>query len=110
MLNSQQEHESSICIGVITAVNGVKGYVKVRSFTAKPEDITSFDRVFDDYGKVYELKIITLKKDYVIVSIEGISSRNDAEKLRNTKLYIARTSLPEVSNDEEYYHADLVAI
>ncbi len=100
----------NVCIGVITSVNGVKGYVKIRSFTEKPTDIVNFNSVFDENAeKKFDISIIYSKKDYVIASISGVKSRNEAELLRNTKLFIKRAELPAASNDE-FYHADLLGL
>jgi len=109
MSNKKLKSDYDICVGVITAVNGVKGYVKVRSFTEKPQDITAFRKVFDENANEYKLSIVTLKKDYIIVGIKGVNSRIAAEKLRNTKLFIKRSELPEAGNDE-FYHADLIGL
>lgn len=100
--------EGDICVGVITSVNGVKGYVKIRSFTDKAGDIAKFDYVFNPETKQsFQISVITAKKDYFVGKIIGIESRSEAEELRNTKLYIKRTALP-IVNDDEYYHADLI--
>ena len=101
--------DPDLCIGVITSVHGVKGYVKIRTFTDEPSDIEQFSHIFDDAGASYELKIKIPKKDYIIASIEGVISRNHAEKLRNTKLFIKRSELPDLSQDE-FYHADLIGM
>ncbi len=101
--------DSDICVGVITAVHGVKGYVKIRTFTNKPADVTGFRNVFDEAGKTYKVSVVFPKKDYLIASIDGVIGRNAAETLRNTKLYIKRSELPE-TGDGEFYHADLVGM
>ncbi len=101
--------DRSICVGVITSVHGVKGYVKIRSFTDNPVDVTSFSKVFDEEGKVYKINLVFPKKDYLIAAIEGVSSRNQAEDLRNTKLYIKRSELPTPASGE-FYHADLIGM
>jgi len=100
--------DNDICVGVITSVNGVKGYVKIRNFTDKPSDIAKFDFIFDLNSKQsFQITVVSSKKDYLIGKIEGINSRSDAEKLRNIKLYIKRSALPSVK-ENEYYHADLI--
>ena len=100
--------DNDICVGVITSVNGVKGYVKIRSFTDQPSDIAKFDFIFDPESKQnFQISVVSSKKDYFIGKIVGINNRTEAEKLRNTKLYIKRSALPNVS-EEEYYHADLI--
>ena len=97
----------NICVGIITAVNGVKGYVKIKSFTENPDDLTKFQQVFDEDNISYRISLVSQKRDYMIAGIEGVDNRNKAEKLRNKKLYIKRSELPDASEDE-YYHADLV--
>ena len=103
-------NNDDLCIGVITSVNGVKGYVKIRSFTENSRDIVAFKTIFDNNtNNQFKIKLISAKKDYIIAAIEGISSRNEAEKLRNTKLYISRDELPKLS-DKQFYHADLIGM
>jgi 16S rRNA processing protein RimM len=98
-----------ICIGVITSAHGVKGYVKFKSFTENPDDILGFKNILDDRGRSYKVKIIGIKKDFLILAVEGINSRNDADKWHNTKLYVTRAALPATKKDE-YYHADLIGL
>lgn len=103
-----EARDFDICIGVIAAANGIKGYVKIKCFTADPRDIENFKEVVDVYSKrVFNIKIISVRGDCVIASIAGVTSRNDAEKLQNIKLYIKRSELP-APTEEEFYHADLV--
>ena len=98
--------ENNVCIGVITAVNGIKGYVKVRQFTESPSDIENFTGIFDDSGNSLKFRLITEKKGYVIAAIEGVSSRNQAQFFVGKQLYISRLDLPP-TNENEFYHADL---
>ncbi len=102
-------HNYYINIGIISAASGVKGYVKIRYFTEKGTDLTTFQNIFDSNGKSYKLKILNIKKDYVIASIEGITSRNEAEKLTNTILMIERSELAK-TNTDEFYYADLLGM
>ncbi len=101
--------DRSVCVGVITSVHGVKGYVKIRSFTDSPVDVISFKNVFDEAGNNYKIRLVFPKKDYFIASIDGINNRNQAELLRNTKLFIKRSELPTPENGE-FYHADLIGM
>src|SRR4051812_4763367 len=108
--DNNEYKNKDICVGVITSVSGVKGYVKIRSFTAHSADITQFKQVYDQDGnKFSEISLVVAKKDYIIAGISGIANRNEAEKLRNTKLFINRTDLPAPAN-KEYYHADLIGL
>jgi 16S rRNA processing protein RimM len=111
MSNSRVKEDFNICVGVITSVNGVKGHVKIRSFTQKSSDIANFNHIFDpESKKEYKISVVSAKKDYIIAGIEGVNSRNDAERMRNTQLFIKRSELPEAANNDEYYHADLIGI
>lgn len=110
MRKTRQDQDFDICVGVITSVNGVRGNVKIKSFTESPEDITTFANVFNpELNRSFKISVVTLKKDHLIASIEGISTRNEAEELRNIKLYIKRSELSE-AKDGEYYHADLMGL
>jgi 16S rRNA processing protein RimM len=108
MNNVMEAELHDVCIGVIVAANGIKGYVKIKCFTASPEDIENFSNIFDPYSKrSFDIKIIGVRGDCIIGKIAGIESRNEAEKLQNTKLYIKRSELPTPSA-EEFYHNDLI--
>ncbi|MCE2992379.1 MAG: ribosome maturation factor RimM [Candidatus Jidaibacter sp.] len=107
-LKSTELPDANICVGVITSASGIKGYVKIKCFTENPEDISTFKNVFDpDKARDFNIKIISIRDTYVIASLAGVTSRNDAETLQNTKLYIKRSELP-ISAEEEFYHADLL--
>lgn len=98
-----------VCIGTITSMHGIRGNVKIHTFTDKPQDIAAFDEIFDDYGKIYKITAISIPNNAncIIAQIDGFNSRNDAEALRNLRLYVKRSALPIIQNADEYYHADL---
>lgn len=102
---------SLVCIGVITSAHGVRGQVKVHSYTADPETLFSFGPLFNKNGsKSYTITPQGGGNDAVfIAAIDGITDRNDAEKLHGTELYIARDLLPD-TDDEEFYYADLIGL
>lgn len=104
---SKLQDSVNLSVGVITSVSGVKGHVKIRSFTENLDDICHFSYVFDESEKQYKTKLVSRRKDFIIAAIDGINSRNDAEKLRNTMLYIKRSELPDIKANQ-YYHADLI--
>lgn len=96
-----------ILIGEIATAHGIKGFVKVRSFV-EDEDLLQGDQVFTTESGTKTIKITlknALKGDWV-AEVKGVIDRNEAERLRGTKLYIDRAALPE-SDDGEYYVEDL---
>lgn len=107
MISAKDSQFNFVCVGIIAAAHGIKGFVKIKYFTANYDDITKFDKVFNEMNRVFNIRVISTKENCVIASIEGINNRNDAEKLQNTTLYIDRNELPQAANNE-YYHTDLI--
>ena len=96
-----------ILIGETATAHGIKGFVKVRSFV-DDDDLLQGDNVFTAETGSKTIKITlknALKGDWV-AEVKGVSDRNEAERLRGTKLYIDREAMPE-ADDGEYYVEDL---
>ena len=99
-----------ICLGKITSVHGIRGEVKVKSFTADDTDIETYGKLENKEGtKVFTLKVIGHSKELLRCKIKGIDDRNAAEALIGTELYVNREVLPEL-DEEEYYLADLIGL
>jgi 16S rRNA processing protein RimM len=95
-------------VGVIASVHGVRGQVKIKSFTAEPEAIFTYSCLTDATGKrSFQLTPRGVSGDALLATLEGVTSREAAEALKGQKLYIPRTALPELASDEEFYHEDL---
>jgi 16S rRNA processing protein RimM len=100
---------NKVLIAKIVAVHGIKGNLKVRPFTEKSDDIFSYKQICDANGNEYKLKLIGHYKDNIIVNINNINDRNDAEKLIGTDLYVARAEFTE-AKDNEFYYSDLLGV
>lgn len=99
-----------VLVGVVTGARGLRGDVRVRSFTADPVDIAAYGPLSDETGsRVFDLRVIGQGKGQVIVRIPGIEDRDGAEALKGLGLHVPRTALPEPAR-EEYYHVDLVGV
>jgi 16S rRNA processing protein RimM len=98
-----------VCLGVVGAPHGVRGQIRIRTFTEAPEDVAAYGPVTDDVGRVWRLSIEAPWKAGVIARIEGIRDRDAAERLKGQKLYVERQALPE-PDEETYYHADLIGL
>jgi 16S rRNA processing protein RimM len=102
--------QKPLCVGVITGAQGIRGAVRVKSFTADPLDIDAYGPVSDEAGtRAFELKAIGQSKGVVVATLEGVSDRNAAEALKGLRLFVDRDRLPP-AEDEEYYHADLLGL
>jgi len=101
---------SRLCVGVITGAQGVRGAVRIKSFTAVPEDVAAYGPVADEAGqREFALRPVGRAKGVVIATIAGVADRDAAERLKGMRLYVARDKLP-APGEEEYYHADLIGL
>ncbi|MFZ0422510.1 MAG: ribosome maturation factor RimM [Xanthobacteraceae bacterium] len=99
-----------VCLGQIGAPHGVRGEVRLRSFTADPAAITSYGPLETEDGRVLEIEALRPAKDHFVATLAGIADRNAAERLTNVKLYVPRERLPKPEEPDEYYHADLIGL
>ena len=110
MSKHADRQDRKVCIGAIAGPHGVKGLVRVKSFTAVPEDVAAYGPVTDASGsRRFTLDLTGFTRNLLIARIEGVSDRNAAEALRGTELYVRRDDLPEAEEDE-FYHADLIGL
>lgn len=99
-----------LCVGVITGAQGVRGAVRIKSFTVVPEDVAAYGPVADEKGhREFTLRSVGRAKGVVIATIAGVTDRDGAERLKGVRLYVARDRLP-APGKEEYYHADLIGL
>jgi 16S rRNA processing protein RimM len=103
--------EERVLLGRITGAHGLKGEVKIATFTAVPEDIGSYGALTDATGaRVFQIAAMRIVKGGSIVArIRGVTDRDEAEKLRGTDLYARRSALPPPEEDE-FYYSDLVGL
>lgn len=99
-----------VCLGVIGAPHGVRGEVRIRTFTEAPEDITAYGPLIDDVGRIWRLQVKGPYKSGVLATLDGIRDRTAAEGLRGRRLYVDRDVLPVISEEDTYYHADLIGL
>jgi len=104
--------DKQILLGKIIAPHGLKGEVKIKSFTADPLDVASYGKVMVRDGRCFTLSNARLQgEDVVIAGVKGITDRNASEALKGLELYIDRDDLPETEEGSgEYYQADLVGL
>ncbi len=102
--------DGRVCLGAIAGAYGVKGAVRIKSFTAEPEDVASYGPVSDESGdRVFGIRVTGMSKSMVLAEIEGIANREAAAALKGVRLYVARDRLPEAL-EGEYYHDDLIGL
>lgn len=99
-----------VCLGIVTGAKGLRGEVRIKSFTDRPKDLTAYGPLTDEAGaRTYDLRIIAMAKGQLIARIDGIDDRNAADALKGTRFYVSRGALPATETDE-FYAADLVGL
>ena len=102
--------EKRVCVGVVTGPHGVRGAVRLKSFTAEPEDVARYGPLEDESGeRRLALRLIGNAKGVLIAKLAGVEDRDRAEALRGLRLYLPRAALPQ-PGAEQYYHADLIGL
>jgi 16S rRNA processing protein RimM len=99
-----------ICLGQIGAAHGVRGEVRLRSFTAEPEAIGRYGPLETEDGRVVQIKSLRAAKDHFVAQLKGVADRDAAEQWTNVKLYVPRERLPQPNEPDEFYHADLIGL
>jgi 16S rRNA processing protein RimM len=108
---SLSKQAKPLCVGVVTGAHGIKGEVRVKSFTENPLDVAAYGPVADETGaRRFALSARGQVKGTVIVGIEGVVDRDAAEALKGTRFYVERAQLPPVEAEDEFYHADLIGL
>lgn len=98
-----------VLLGVVIGAQGLKGEVKVKTFTESPETLAAYGPLHDAGGRAFRVASCRAGKDVSIVAFEGIADRTAAEGLKGTELFVAREALPQTAA-QEFYHADLVGL
>ena len=97
-----------VCIAAIVGAHGVRGGVRIKTFTVDPTDIGRFGPVEDEAGtRRIKLTVTGEAKGLLLAKLEGVNDRNAAEALRGTRWYVAKSRLP-ATEEDEYLCVDLV--
>ncbi|WP_044559526.1 ribosome maturation factor RimM [Azospirillum sp. B4] len=100
-----------ICVGQFVGSHGVRGRVKVKSFTAVPESLFAYGKLSDESGaRTFALTMTGMGKDHFLAELQGVRDRDAADALKGTRLYIERGQLPATDDEDEFYHADLIGL
>ncbi|NRQ16121.1 Ribosome maturation factor RimM [Ensifer sesbaniae] len=100
--------ENPVLMATIGAAQGLRGEVRVKSFTDDPTALGDYGNLHSADGRVFEVLEIREAKNVVIVRFRGVNDRNAAEALNGLELFIERDNLPDEDLDEdEFFYADL---
>jgi 16S rRNA processing protein RimM len=100
-----------IRVARIGAAHGIRGEVKLWSFTEDPMAVKNYGPLeTEDGARRFEIETARLAKDFLVARLKGVADRNAAEELRNTDLFVPRERLPPIEDADTYYHADLIGL
>src|ERR1700744_5298906 len=99
-----------ICVARIGAAHGVRGAVKLWTFTEDPLAVQRYGPLTTkDGARQFEGAHARAARDHRGATLKGVTTRDEAERLNGLDLYVARENLP-ATDDDEYYHADLIGL
>ncbi|CAA7624592.1 ribosome maturation factor RimM [Magnetospirillum sp. UT-4] len=102
--------DSRVCVGIIVGAQGVRGQVRVKSFTADPADVAAYGPVESEDGtRSFRLDAVGEAKGLVIARLDGIRDRDGAEALKGTRLFVPRERLP-ATEEDEFLYSDLAGL
>lgn len=101
---------SRVCVGAIVGAHGVRGQVRVKSFTADAADVAAYGPVeSEDGSRRFGLKVMGEAKGLIIARLDGVNDRDAAEAMRGTRLFVPRERLPDTEEDE-FFYSDLAGL
>ena len=103
-------NNNKILVGKIVALQGIRGEVRIQTYSDTPMDFKKFNIISDKF-KAEDFRFVrTIPNSTVIIAkINGYDDRNAAETLRGTELFIGREDLPDLG-EQEYYQTDLIGL
>jgi 16S rRNA processing protein RimM len=102
--------ENPVQMAVIGAAHGIRGEVRVRSFTGDPAALGDYGPLYDGAGRAFEVVSVRPGKEVSIARFKGVATREAAEALNGVALFVDRSALPADLDEEEFYHADLIGL
>ena len=101
--------EERICVGAITGSFGVRGEVRLKSFTADPAAIGDYGPLTAEDGRSFTLTITRPVKNGFAARLTGVTDKEQADAMKGTQLFAPRDALPDLP-DDEFYYADLIGL
>ena len=110
MAPRSSEPAARVCVAQIGGAHGIRGEVRLMSFTAEPDAITRYGPLeSEDSARAFEIASLRRGSGHFIARLKGVTDRNAAEALRNIRLYVPRGRL-DAPEPDEFYHADLIGL
>jgi 16S rRNA processing protein RimM len=100
-----------LLLGRIGAAHGIKGEVRIQSFTEDPLALKGYGRFSTNRpGLVIEIEAARATTNVLVARLKGVTDRTAAEKLNGVELYVERDRLPPPDDEDDFYHSDLIGL
>jgi 16S rRNA processing protein RimM len=110
-MTAKADSKQRVCVARIGAAHGVRGDVKLWSFTADPLAIADYGPLETQDGRrSFEIERLRPQGEFLVAHLKGVPDRNAAETLRNVELYVSRDKFRDIDEGDEFYIADLVGL
>ena len=98
-------------VATVGAPHGVRGDLRVKSFTSDPLALKDYGALQDENGsRAFTVQALRLLKDDICVArFKDVSDRDAAAALTHLRLFALRANMPAIE-DGEYFHADLIGL
>jgi len=102
------QQQKSILMAVIGAAHGLKGEVRIKSFSDDPFALSRYHVFYDNEGRKFRILNLRQHKAQIIAQIEGVTNRDGAQLLRGVQLFVDRQFFDDDLEEDEFYQADLI--
>ena len=107
---TKPDRDNQLCVGAISGSFGVQGEVRLKSFCSEPTAIADYGLLYtEDGSRSFQIKLTRPVAGGLGARLSGVATKEEADALRGTSLYVSRDKLPSLP-DDEYYHADLIGL
>lgn len=99
-----------VLVGAVSGARGLKGEVRIKSFTEDPMAIATYGELLSEDGsRRFKIKITGSAKGQLLAKVANVNDRTAADILKGTRFYITRDILPK-AEEGEFYHSDLIGL
>jgi 16S rRNA processing protein RimM len=105
-----QDNKAAVLLARIGAAHGVRGEVRVKSFTADPTALGNYGPLISGDGRTFVVERLRPAKEVVIVKFRGIGDRNRRGGVEWDRSVRGAREPPGGEDEDEFYHADLIGL
>src|SRR5260370_32446912 len=91
-----------ICVAQIGGAHGLRGEVKLKSFTGDPMAVADYAPLTGEDGASFEVEALRPAKGHLVARFRGIEDRTSAERPAHMRVFVPRGRVPPLPANEFY--------